>query len=293
MVFDSTSVVTDSMSDSTLLNILIKMNARVKETNCRRYTDLEKDICAFEFLMAGNAHFQYISSNAQIMSKKTIQRHVQLVTCQINEGVLDVAGLKNYLMQNGYPLAVALCEDGTRITAAAEYDYGTDAIRGLVAPLDSKGFPIKDMFPASTPYRIAEYVNSYPLGNYAYVQLAVPLASDAAPYVLYHSCTNNQFQYKDVLNRWTHTEHLLQCEGIKVISHASDGDSRLLKSMKNRAGLETQPIPSPWGQWFRVNYEDSTPINVQDMVHTINKFRNRLLKSSMEIGKRISFKFKT
>lgn len=262
------------------------MHNRLKGSNphARRYTDLEKDIMTFEYLTAGNSFFEYTSSNTTTMCKKTVQRHLRKYTTDIIEGALDIAGLKKYLEDNEYPLAVALCEDGTRITAATEYDCVQDSIRGLVAPFDTHGLPMRNVFVASTPHKVMEDLKNYSLGNYGYVQLALPLANGAAPYVLYHASSDNKFAYREVLNRWKYTEDLLRREGIKVVAHASDGDSRLLKAMKLRSGLEKQAVQSPLGWWFRVDQEKGSPVNIQDMIHTVNKFRNKLVRSDLQIG---------
>lgn len=261
------------------------MHRRLKGSNihARRYTETEKDIMAFEYLTAGNSFFEYTASNTTTMCKKTLQRHIRKYTTDIVEGVLDIAGLKKYLEDNGYPLAVALCEDGTRITAATEYDCVQDSIRGLVAPFNVHGLPVQDVFVAATPHKMMEDLKNYSLGNYGYVQIALPLVNGAAPYVLYHACSDNKFEYRDVLNRWKYTEDLLRREGIKVVSHASDGDPRLMKAMKLRSGLDIQAVPSPW--WFRVVQEKGSPVNIQDMIHTVQKFRNKVVRCDLKIGK--------
>ncbi|XP_021709428.1 uncharacterized protein LOC110679341 [Aedes aegypti] len=151
--------------------------------------------------------------------------------------------------------------------------------------MDSNGLPVRNLFKANTPYKMASDLKSYPVGNYAYVQMAIPLSKEAAPYVIYHACSNNKFSYNDVLNRWNYTESLLKSHGITVLANASDGDTRLMKAMRIRAGFDRPCTPSPWGPWFRVDWFSKTPINVQDMTHTINKLRNRMLNGDMTIGK--------
>ncbi|XP_053699211.1 uncharacterized protein LOC128746192 [Sabethes cyaneus] len=265
---------------------LIRMHSRIKDSNIhsRQYSELEKDICAFQYLTAGNGQYEYLRSNMATMSKKTIQRHITKYTVNLKEGEVDVSGLKKYLVENDYPLMVVLSEDGTRITAAAQYDYRNNSIRGLVAPMDANGLPTPNLFEATTPRKMQSDLNCYPMGNYAYVQLALPLARNAAPYVLYHACSNNKFEHSDVLNRWYYVEDLLSKEGITVVAHASDGDSRLLKAMKQRAGFNTRHFMSHWGSWFISDRNPNSPVSVQDTIHTINKLRNRLLNGDMLIG---------
>lgn len=261
----------------------------ITNKQARRYNAIEKDMCAFEYLTTGNAHYEYLRSNMATMSKKTIQRHINEKTIHIKEGIINAEGLKAYLIKYGFPLAVVLCEDGTRITSSTDYDYNADSITGLGAPMDSNGLPVRNLFKANTPYKMASDLKSYPVGNYAYVQMAIPLSKEAAPYVIYHACSNNKFSYNDVLNRWNYTESLLKSHGITVLANASDGDTRLMKAMRIRAGFDRPCTPSPWGPWFRVDWFSKTPINVQDMTHTINKLRNRMLNGDMTIGKMILF----
>ncbi|XP_055546378.1 uncharacterized protein LOC129730821 [Wyeomyia smithii] len=219
------------------------------------------------------------------MTVKSIQRHLKKDTIDVVEGVINVKGLKSYLERNGYPLIVALCEDATKITSNVEYNYLTDSLRGLVAPLNSNGLPTPNLFAASSPHVIINAIHKYPVGSYAYVQLALPLAINAAPYVLFHTCSDNRFEAADVLNRWTYTESILNQHGINVISNTSDGDPRLLKAMKIRAGLDNEITTSTFSPWFIVHNKPEVPMNVQDMVHIVNKFRNRFLNKEMQIGK--------
>ncbi|XP_062716164.1 uncharacterized protein LOC134291845 [Aedes albopictus] len=219
------------------------------------------------------------------MSVKTIQRHLKQNTKNVVEGSVDVFGLKKYLIDNEFPLAVCLCEDGTRITAGVQYDYTTDSLRGLVAPLNENGLPQTGLFTASSPYKIAQMIKDYPTGNHVYVQMALPLAAGAAPFVLYHACSDNKFDATDVLNRWRYTEMVLREQGINVVANASDGDPRLMKAMKERSCLRNNYSKSTWGWWYSIEDENNSVLNVQDMIHGINKIRNRLMRGDLKIGK--------
>lgn len=266
----------------TLTNIHDRTHA--EHPHARRYTDVEKDLCAYEYLTAGKAHYDYCSKNMTTMTVKSIQRYLKKDTIDITEGIINVNGLKSYLENNGYPPIVSLCEDATRITGAVEYDYTHDILRGLVSPLNSNGIPIINMFAASSPHKISNDIRLYPVGNYAYVQLALPLVKNSAPFVLFHSCSDNRFEATDVLNRWKYTENILREHGITVVSNTFDGDPRLLKAMKIRAGIDNEPTVSTFTPHFIIRNDTGAPINAQDMTHTVNKFRNRLLNTEMRIG---------
>lgn len=258
------------------------LNNQYELPNGRRYSDLEKDICAFEYLTAGNAHYSYLLQNMSIAAKKTVQRHLKNDTNDLKEGEINAKGLKEYLMKNNFPFVVALCEDATRITPAIQYDFSNDCLRGLVSPFDENGLPTPNTFIANSPNKMISDIKTHPVGNYAYLQMAVPLCKEAAPFVLFHCCSDNRFTYENVEKRLTFTEELLRREGILVVSIASDGDSRLLKFMKKREGFDTIRSPSRWGDWFIADDKIDTPLSIQDMTHTVNKLRNRFAHSNKQ-----------
>lgn len=275
-----------STQNAPVLESLINIHNKSKDIKpqARRFTNSDKDIGTYEFLAAGKSHFTYHGRNSTIMSVKTIQRHLKQNTKNVVEGSVDVFGLKKYLIDNEFPLAVCLCEDGTRITAGVQYDYTTDSLRGLVAPLNENGLPQTGLFTASSPYKIAQMIKDYPTGNHVYVQMALPLAAGAAPFVLYHACSDNKFDATDVLNRWRYTEMVLREQGINVVANASDGDPRLMKAMKERSCLRNNYSKSTWGWWYSIEDENNSVLNVQDMIHGINKIRNRLMRGDLKIG---------
>lgn len=201
----------------------------------------------------------------------------------ISLGIIDVTGLKNYLLENNYPFVVMLVEDGTKILQQVQYDARTDSLTGCVSPLNENGIPVQGLFEAGDAYAVANYLEDYKLADTAYVQLALPLAIGAAPFVIYYAGTDNTFRSNDVVNRWMYTEKLLATEGIVVTGYSSDGDPKLLSAMMSRTKFLSRMEISRWGQWF-ITSNDREPIYVQDAVHLINKIRNRVLKNDMKIG---------
>lgn len=62
--------------------------------------------------------------------------------------------------------------------------------------------------------------------------------------------TNNKFNYKDVINRWSAMEKMASEFGIKILGYLSDDDTRLLKAMQ-----------------ISTYNQQSTQYYVQDTVH--------------------------
>lgn len=199
--------------------------------------------------------------------------------------MVDVDGLKRYLTVNGYPLRVILAEDGTRVTPRSQYDERTNTLTGLVAPLDQTGLPKQNYFDASDAQQMANKLKSCPLASTAYVQLAVPLAPNAAPYVLFYMGTNNGFTYLDVLKRWIYTIELLEKNGITVFGIASDGDPKLLKSMVSLTDLAVVPC-AELGDRFVWSLAQRTLL-YQDTTHAVNRIKSKLFdrKRPLLIGR--------
>lgn len=190
-------------------------------------------------------------------------------------------GLKRYLRANGYPLAVFLSEDGTRLTPHIQYDSRSNTITGCVAPLDSRGLPERKYFDASDAHDVVQKLESSRVANTAYVLVATPLVPNAASFVLFYMGTDNRFTYKDVLKRWRYTIRLLKKYGIFVLGVGSDGDPTLLKSMVTVMRFFSS-TNSVLGDLFVLPLEHSI-ICFQDVIHLLMKIVRRLFKRPGEL----------
>lgn len=188
-------------------------------------------------------------------------------------------------------MVVMLAEDGTRVTPTVEYEKRSNALSGLVAPLGNKGLPTPNYFDATNADEVARKLDTSPVASTAYVQLAIPMVPNAAPYVLFYMATNNKFTYADLLKRWHHEIELLGRHGIAVFGIGGDGDTKVLKSMVSITEFLTEPC-SPLGEFFALALEQRLRC-YQDPPHTLNKVRRKLFcrPGTLMIGrKRASIK---
>ncbi|XP_053698519.1 uncharacterized protein LOC128745469 [Sabethes cyaneus] len=250
-----------------------------------RYTESELDAAAYELMTAGNSNYQFRRANMVLPSSKTLKRHIAKHTTDTREGVLMVVPLLKYLNAHNYPLVVALSEDGTTISPNPEYDSRSDAIRGLVAPLDQFGMPKQDIFKASSIGKIINDLDHFAVGEYLYIVLATPMVVGASPYCIFYMCSDNRFTHAQVLSRWTHVESELKKVGITVVSTASDGDPRLLMAMRQRTRMPKSQKSKSYGPHFVMDMDDE-PVCIQDSIHLVNKLRHTLLdpKKHMRLG---------
>lgn len=111
--------------------------------------------------------------------------------------------------------------------------------------------------------------------------MAQPLKENIPPFCLCIFGTNSEFTSNDVLNRWSFIKEQLQQLNIQILGYSSDGDPKLLKSMKiaSNLGIKESLVNFKDCTWFSAHAPDF--ICVQDPTHIGTKLRNRLLKPSI------------
>lgn len=187
-----------------------------------------------------------------------------------------MVGLERFLIANGYPRAVFLSEDGTRVTPHVQYDPRSRTITGCVAPLDGCGLPKRKYFCTKDPHQVLDKLESSPVASTAYVIVATPLAPNAQSFVLFYMGTDNKFKHVDVLNRWRYIIRLLRSHGIFVLGFGSDGDPTLLKAMVTRMRFFASGR-SVLGDLFVLQLQEEG-ICFQDTIHLLLKIVRRLFK---------------
>nr|XP_029712516.1 uncharacterized protein LOC115257213 [Aedes albopictus] len=256
-----------------------------------RYSTIELDSAAYDYITGGNSSYNFKASNMHMPAVKTLKHHISGYTMDTKEGVVMVQPLLNYLISHQYPMVVTLSEDGTALSPNIEYDPRNDSLRGLVAPLDSNGMPVAGVFTVKSLRKIISDLENHRTADYVYVVMATPMVVGAAPICIFYMCTDNRFTSDDVTARWLYVERVLWQAGITTVAVSSDGDSRLLKAMKNRSRLPNTALNPLYGPYYVAGASEQ-PICVQDTVHLINKLRNALLdpKRHMRLGKHYNFR---
>lgn len=192
-----------------------------------------------------------------------------------------VSELKQYLQRNGYPMDICWSEDATRISGGVEYKFNSDELTGLVAPLNKYGMPQTNAFKCSSPSMVINHLKKNPIGRNVQLCMALPLASNAAPFCVQYFCTDNKFSSSDVNRKWSFIKEEFHKAGIRIVCKATDGDSRFIGTMlkKMQLPLEKDNI---FGNWFTAGL-DLEEICVQDPTHLANKFRIRLMKQDKQM----------
>lgn len=250
-------------------------------TRSRRYTEKEKDFFTFKYVQGGKAAYEFDHENSFSPSIRTCQRHLNRLNRGIEPDCLRLQDFLKFLETNNLPKVFVLSEDATRITGGIGYDTRRDQVYGLVSPIGPDGMPMKSFFPASSPMKVIEYIQKYPIGRNLYVTMAQPLKHGAASFCIMFSCSDNKFLSDDVLRRWNHTEQQCSNAGLNLICRASDGDPRLISAMLRKMSLPCGD-QNPFGPWYVAKFSVEN-ICIQDPIHLINKMRTRLMKT----GKRL------
>ncbi|CAG9814589.1 unnamed protein product [Phaedon cochleariae] len=228
----------------------------------------------------------------------TIQRNIFTQEDSFIESQVRFDKLKDFLEKRNYPKNIWISEDQTGITGRIQYDSKTNNIVGFVLPLRD-GLPITNYFQAKTASEIELIFLTQTKSNYLLMIMAQPLVPNAPAFSLCAFGSNNKFTHKDVQRRWQILEQLAAENGIKIMGFSSDGDSRLLKTMRIKSQLpytktenqdrnqDKTPSDVIDPDWFQANLHNEGSFCVQDTVHIGTRLRTRFLKPSimLPIGK--------
>ncbi|CAG9814528.1 unnamed protein product [Phaedon cochleariae] len=154
---------------------------------------------------------------------------------------------------------------------------------GFSLPLDERGLPKTDSYIASSAKKIRQFILGNEKAGYAYVIMAQPLSESAPSYCLSIYSTNNKFTFREVMQRWKYMIEEAETFDIKIMGFSSDGDTRLLKSMRLASKLSNSSVSSSW-EWYHIDELNFRGCSfVQDSVHIATKLRTRFLKYSVVI----------
>ncbi|KAK3924533.1 Octanoyltransferase [Frankliniella fusca] len=166
------------------LNDLAKVNAGRKEKGWR-YTgyDEVKELCVLLYLLGGLQTFELLTANLPIPSVSLV-KSVLISHNVAKEGEFRIQELKEFLIKRNLPLEVFISEDATKITGRITYHPGTNQLVGFVLPRDESSLTIVGSFPATAARVMCKYFKEEITSNFAYVLMAQPLGTQAAPFCL-------------------------------------------------------------------------------------------------------------
>lgn len=267
----------------------------------RRHNEIMKKFSLSLLLMTGPSAYNLIHANMPeaFPSLSTVQREANKHYQPIKEGEFLFDKLLAHLDAYNAPRIISVSEDATRVVSRIDYDGKSDSIVGFVLPLGASSLPEHGYFDATSFERIEQMFSTSKKSTNAYVYMAQAMSLTVPPFCLAVIGTDNCFDATVVLNRWRYIIQQCNARNIKVISFGSDGDSRLLTSMRlsiklhnylpkqyqqqydllNEVTLQSLAIPTSWSSWFSANNVVNTTF-VQDPVHLAVKLKARLLTYS-------------
>lgn len=166
------------------------------------------------------------------------------------------------------------------------FDAKINQYVGFTLPLSKNGTPEKLAFPATSTSAICKYLESAEKSSYLYVIMVVVMDDTVKvpPFCLSAWGTNNKFTAEQVHKRTIFVIQELKKHNVDILGFSSDGDSRLLKAQKQFSGLgiQFQDIPLLFRSFYYAKI-DMPLFSVQDVVHLINKLKNRIFKASFPL----------
>lgn len=279
-------------TNETGFKMLDLMLQNLHDNNKRKIYDPElKEICLLLFLYGGRMTYNLLSELLPIPKLSSIRRELGEVA-NVQEGVLRVEELKSFLEKNNLPFDIWISEDATRCVAQVDHDSKEDKFVGFVLPYnDETGMPLVEKYKNITPNVLKASLLSEPKSNYLYTIIAQPLKRGSPSFCLCVYGTNNSFTSEHVHKRFNYVVEALAQVGINVIGWSSDGDSRLLSTMKKVADLSSTESDGVREE-FKTFYfsKMNAPVSpIQDPEHLKTKMRNWVIQPSspLRIGKHI------
>ena len=270
----------------------------------RRHSEIMKKFSLSLLLMIGPSAYKlmYINMPEAFPSLSTVEREANKHYQPLKEGEFLFDKLLTHLDAYNAPHVISISEDATRVVSRIDYDGNSDSIVGFVLPLNEKSLPEHDYFKATSFERIEQMFTMSRKSTNAYIYMAQAMAFNVPPFCLAVIGTNNCFDATAILKRWQYIIEQCNARNISVISFGSDGDTRLLTSMRlsiklhnyspkqyqqqlnslNEIAISSNKsltIPKSWKSWFSVNNMTTTTF-VQDSVHLAVKLKARLLTYS-------------
>ncbi|CAH0558700.1 unnamed protein product [Brassicogethes aeneus] len=256
--------------------------------NRNNYDEAIKKFSLYLYYTGGRLLYETIHANLQnsIPSISALNRYICRERSPVEEGFVDFEGLSRFLEENNLSKTVWISEDATRITGKIQYDSRTNKLIGFVLPLKD-GVPQTNAYIATSYNAIQKYFQTGVKAMYVYVVLALPLGNNSPSYCLSLFGTDNKFTGQDVIKRWKHLKKLAKEYGITVVGFSSDGDTRLLKSMRQNCCLPLGDQDVQEWEWFRMDLKKVDECFLQDTVHILTKMRTRFLKPKivLPVGK--------
>ena len=114
-------------------------------------------------IWGGRRVYEIFNSNfpESFPSPTTIHQRLLRFDLSVNEGSLNIAAVKDYLIANNAPLTVCLSEDATGVVGRVEYYAKTNSLIGFCGPSQKIGFPDPNAFVVKTANDIVHQFAHY------------------------------------------------------------------------------------------------------------------------------------
>ncbi len=195
-------------------------------------------------LFSGRRSYEILHSNlgkGVFPAPSTIEKKLADYHIRVKEGEINLKVLVEFFSQNiDLPKVVCVSEDATAINKRREYDRKTNSIIGSSGLLNADGFPEPADFVVKNVDDMTNHFNRFEPATVAFVVVANPVSGDFPGIRIAAFGSNNKFSATDVKKRANAIERELKKEGIEMLVYSADGDSREMKTMRQKISLGTR-----------------------------------------------------
>lgn len=267
----------DKYNVTPFLKTLFESSMSQSKLRGKRHNEGIKNFATYLYLIGGKMLYEVLTSNTQtaLPSLKTVKRVIEKEQV-IEEGCFRFKELREFCIKRNLPLDVWLSEDQTAINNKIEYSPKNNCAVGFTPHLDENGLPRINSFAVESLGCLENYFKNEVKSNYINIIVAQPLDDKAPSFCVCVYGTNNRFSSSDVEKRWRKMLEMAEAEGIRVLGFSTDGDTRMLKTMKNNINL-----PTNTKNWFQAEISLYDPLYFQDVVHIGTKLKTVFLKEGV------------
>ena len=236
----------------------------------------------YTVLKAGSGFYNSFTSNSSFPSLSNMRRVIKKKLQKIPIGFVDTGNILKFLECRNYPKHLVVSCDETRVLRQVDYDFESDSLVGLTAPIHPvTGFPNQSFMPTNTPSEIIETLCSHSHATYIEVMVAKPMMPGATSFCISVIPTDRKYTKSDKAKQFTSIASELSKVGIKVEGFASDGDEKYFGAQKS---LIEFGKPFLWFQYTLNGNPHSYYGAAQDYLHMLQKIRWRAFDQACDLS---------
>lgn len=212
-------------------------NIASTSSNSFRYSQTIKDFSMSLYILGGPTLYEFIRLNipGSIPNLTRIRSIISSSEYQLIEGHFQYNRFIDLAQK--FDCKYVFCgEDSTVVIPRINYDSRSNSFVGFTLPLKN-GFPCSQFYSTTNMNQLELWYNEIEKSTFLNIHVLQPLTSRyqlrLSPFLLSAYGTNNKYNSRDIVARWSHIFDVLISQNIRVLGFSTDGDPKNMRGMRN------------------------------------------------------------